>query len=136
MKQFLKNSSAFLLAILVLFSTFSFTINAHYCGGEMVSQTIGFAAENCNMEVETTDVNVVTMQAVSCCDDVTTFIQGQDELSKHHEAVIASPQFIKAFVYSYIFILPKTDTEKTAYKPYVPPPLIQDIQLLDETFLI
>ncbi|MGH1386707.1 HYC_CC_PP family protein [Kordia sp.] len=136
MKQFLKHISAFALAVLVLCSTFSFTINEHICGGVKVSYAIGIDAENCGMEVATNVSDETTMQQASCCDDVTTLIQGQDELPSQQDVKFTTQTFIKAFVYSYIFVLPSRDQEKAVYKPYVPPPLIRDIQLLDETFLI
>ncbi|AXG70803.1 hypothetical protein KORDIASMS9_03049 [Kordia sp. SMS9] len=136
MKKFLTHTSVILLALLVLSSTFSFTINEHICGGVPISFSIGMEAENCGMELETTTSSETTMKQVSCCDDVTTLIQGQDELPTQQDIHFTTQTFIKAFVYSYIYVLPSTDTEKAVYKPYVPPPLIRDIQLLDETFLI
>lgn len=136
MKKFLTHTSAIFLAFLVLCSTFSFTINEHICGGESMSVAIGIPADDCGMEMETTTSSETTMKQISCCDDVTILIQGQDELPTQQDANFTTQTFIKAFVYSYIYVLPSTDTEKTVYKPYVPPPLIKDIQLLDETFLI
>ncbi|WP_420572920.1 HYC_CC_PP family protein [Kordia sp.] len=136
MKQFLKHISAFALAFLMLFATFSFTINEHICGGVNVSMAIGVDADTCGMEVESNGFETPMFQKTPCCNDVTTFIQGQDELPSSQETAISTQTFIKAFVYSYIYVLPTVDQEKTVYKPYIPPPLVKDIQLLDETFLI
>ena len=136
MRKFLKHTCALILAFLVLCSTFSFTINEHICGGVKMSVAIGVDADNCGMEMETNIAVETTMQQTPCCDDVTTLIQGQDELPSQQNVDFTTHTFIKAFVYSYIFVLPTTDHEKAVYKPYVPPPLIKDIQLLDETFLI
>ena len=136
MRKFLKHTCALILAFLVLCSTFSFTINEHICGGVKMSVAIGVDADNCGMEMETNIAVETTMQQTPCCDDVTTLIQGQDELPSQQNVDFTTHTFIKAFVYNYIFVLPTTDHEKAVYKPYVPPPLIKDIQLLDETFLI
>ena len=136
MQQFLKHTCAILLAFLVLGSTFSFTINEHLCGGVPVSMSIGMEVETCGTEMEKELYTETTMQKPSCCDDITTFIQGQDELPSQQDLEITTLTFIKAFVYSYIYVLPTTDQEKAVYKPYEPPPLVRDIQLLDETFLI
>lgn len=106
------------------------------CGGIQMSVSIGVAAEDCNMEMETVSSEHTTIQQASCCDDISTFVQGQDELTSQQDIHISTQTFIKAFVYSYIHVLPKVDHENAVYKPYVPPPLIKDIQLLDETFLI
>ncbi|MEM6685139.1 MAG: hypothetical protein AAF617_05025 [Bacteroidota bacterium] len=136
MRKFLKHTCCILLAFLVLGSTFSFTINEHICSGVKMSMSIGFEADTCGMEEKTTPSDQTTLQQVPCCSDISTLIQGQDELPTQQNADINTQTFLQAYVYSYIFILEATDTEKTVYTPYVPPPLIRDIQLLDETFLI
>jgi hypothetical protein len=136
MKQFLKHISVYATAFLVLFSTFSFTINEHICGGEKVSFAIGMEAETCGMEVETSTSEHTTVQQTPCCSDISTLIQGFDELPSQDTITITTQTFITAFVYSYIFILSEEDTEKAVYTPYKPPPLVKDIQVLDETFLI
>ena len=136
MKNRLKHTMSLLLALLVLFSTCSFTINEHICGGESISYAIGVQADTCGMEMTTADYDKTMFEQVPCCDDITSFVQGQDELSSSKEKLISTQQFIKAFVYSFIYILPKEDQEKAVYKPYAPPPLIKDIHVLDETYLI
>ncbi|MBC8757108.1 hypothetical protein H2O64_20715 [Kordia sp. YSTF-M3] len=136
MKQFLKHISVCATALLVLFSTFSFTINEHICGGEKVSFAIGIEAETCGMEVETSASEHTTVQQTPCCSDISTLIQGLDELPSQDTFVNTTQTFITAFVYSYIYILSEEDTEKAVYTPYKPPPLVKDIQVLDETFLI
>jgi hypothetical protein len=135
MKQFLKHTLVIALAFLTIGATMSFTINEHLCGGVKVSFSIGVAAENCGMEIDNQSTTETTMQQTPCCDDITTFIQGQDELPSQdvHTKTLA---FIKAFVYSYVYILSTEDQEQAVYKLYEPPPLIKDIQLIDETFLI
>lgn len=136
MKSFLKHISVFAAAFLVLFATFSFTINEHICGGEKVSFAIGIEAKTCGMELETSTSEQTTLQQTPCCSNISTLIQGQDELPSQDTFTITPHTFITAFVYSYIYILTEEDTEKAVFKPYKPPPLVKDIQLLDETFLI
>lgn len=136
MKSFLKHISVYSAAFLVLFSTFSFTINEHICGGEKVSFAIGLEAKTCGMEVATTTSKQTTVQQTPCCSDISTLIQGQDELPSQDTFTVTTQTFITAFVHNYIFILTEEDTEKAVFTPYKPPPLVKDIQLLDETFLI
>ena len=76
MQKFLKHIGAFALAFLMLFSTFSFTINEHFCGGENVSFAIGIAAETCGMEMEAINSDQTTVQKTPCCSDISTLIQG------------------------------------------------------------
>lgn len=137
MQRLLKHTIASVLALVVLCSTFSFTINEHICGGQKMSMAIGIAAETCGMEVKLSASDQTTVQKTPCCNDISTFVQGQNELQSHYDDIAFTPQtFITAFVYSYIYLLPTEDQEKAIYKPYIPPPLVKDIQLLDETFLI
>ncbi len=137
MQKIVKHICSSVLALLVLCSTFSFTINEHICGGQKMSMAIGIAAENCGMEIAQTPSDSTTVQQTPCCNDISTFVQGQDELQyNYNDIAFSTHTFITAFVYSYIFILPAEDQEKAVYKPYIPPPLVKDIQLLDETFLI
>ncbi|WP_046756710.1 HYC_CC_PP family protein [Kordia jejudonensis] len=137
MKKIIKHICTSLLALLVLCSTFSFTINEHICGGQKMSMAIGIEAENCGMEVAQIASDQTTIQQTPCCNDISTFIQGQQELQTNYDDITFTSQIIiTAFVYHYIFVLPTVDEEKTVYKPYIPPPLVKDIQLLDETFLI
>ena len=137
MQKLVKHICSSILALIVLCSTFSFTINEHICGGQKMSMAIGIAAENCGMEMEQVSSEGTTVQQTPCCNDISTFIQGQDELQSSYDDIAFTTQtFIKAFVYSYIYVLPSEDQEKVVYKPYIPPPLVKNIQLLDETFLI
>lgn len=137
MKNILKHISVVALAMLVLCSTFSFTINKHFCGGKQMSMTIGVPVADCGMDLEQASVDVVTLQQTPCCNDMSTFIQGQNELQINYDDItFITHAFIKTFVYHYIFVLPTQDAEKAVYKPYISPPLVKDIQLLDETYLI
>ena len=51
-KQIFHKISSFLMAIVVLFSTMSFTINMHYCGDNLVETVIFHKAKGCGMEME------------------------------------------------------------------------------------
>lgn len=48
MKQFLSKIVSSVLALLVLFSTFSFTVEKHYCGDYLVDVSYLGKADTCN----------------------------------------------------------------------------------------
>ena len=52
MKDFYKKISAILMAVVVLFSTMSFTISEHYCGDKLVDSALFSKAEFCGMEMQ------------------------------------------------------------------------------------
>ena len=43
------------MALLVLFSTFSFTLASHYCGDVLVDSSLFGKVETCGMEVQKTN---------------------------------------------------------------------------------
>lgn len=136
MKQYLKHISAFALAILVLFSTFSFTVSEHFCGGYAISHAIGIPAKTCGMEMQKDIDNTTTVKS-SCCNDIVNMVEGQNELQLDFDSLeIAQQQFILSFTYSYFQLFETLENHHIPFKAYVPPLIVRDIQVLDETFLI
>ncbi|MFD2725319.1 HYC_CC_PP family protein [Hyunsoonleella rubra] len=120
------------LAILVLFSTVSFTIEKHYCGDVLVGTSVFAAAENCGMEA------MEKAQKKSCCKDEVDVVEGQDELkiTSFEDLDIEQQQFLVAFTQFYINLFESLPKQVIPHKDYSPPNLVQDIQVLDQVFLI
>ena len=51
MKKVLHKIMAFAMTFVVLFSTMSFTVNMHYCGGTLVETALFQKAKGCGMEM-------------------------------------------------------------------------------------
>jgi hypothetical protein len=145
MKNNFRHTISLLLALLVLVSTQSYSINSHYCGNILVDKSFVKPAKKCAMhQVETTTCAMHDAENHSpqnqddkCCDDEFEMIQGQDEL-KHHEVSIQlpSPIFLVAFVYAFYF---NTSIEALTITEYheSPPPLFQrDIHAFYQVYLI
>ncbi|WP_298554448.1 hypothetical protein [uncultured Algibacter sp.] len=132
LKQLLHKTFSISLAIIVLFSTVSFTIEKHYCGDVLVDVSVFSEAEKCGMEA------LEILQKKSCCKDEIDVIKGQDELkvSFFEELDFEQQQFITAFVYSYINGFESLPKQTIPHKDYSPPNLVADIQVLDQVFLI
>ncbi|MGB5553765.1 MAG: hypothetical protein WBM83_03835, partial [Flavobacteriaceae bacterium] len=74
---------------------------------------------------------------MDCCTDVEVLLQGQDDLKISFDQITFDQQvFIASFAYSYINLFEGFDEHVVPFKEYSPPPLIRDIQILDQTFLI
>ena len=73
-KQFTYKVFSVALALLVLFSTVSFTIEKHFCGDVLVDVSMFVEADKCGMEA------MESLQQKSCCKDEIEVIQGQNEL--------------------------------------------------------
>lgn len=142
MKEFIHKITSSILALIVLLSSFSFTINKHICGGEVANTTFFISADNCGMDMNICERDL-SIQAESriqkepCCKDVSELIQGNDNNQQAQEFQLNVPQmqFITAFVYTYI--LPFLE-ERTisSYSMYEPPSVYKNILTLFQVFRI
>lgn len=133
MKKIIHKISAFLMALVVLISTMSFTISMHYCQGELVDTAIFQKAHSCGMEMG--DEN--TMKKNGCCDDKEINIEGQDELKLPIADLNLDQQvFVIAFAHSYIELFQTIEDRKNTFFDYPPPFIVRQIFKLDETYLI
>lgn len=132
LRQFLHKIFSTLLALLVLFSTVSFTIEKHFCGDVLVDVSMFTEAEKCEMEA------LEIQQKKTCCKDELQVVQGQNELkfSSFDDLEFEQQQFLASFVYSYTNLFKTLEKEIIPHKDYSPPNLVTDIQVLNDTFLI
>ncbi len=128
------------MALVVLFSTISFSVDMHYCGDHLVDFSISDSVNTCMMKAEmsksTSDCEVPDME-MDCCSDVEVVIEGQEELKVSFDQLSFDQQlFVTSFIYSYLNLFEGFDENVVPFKDYSPPPLIRDVQILDQTFLI
>ena len=137
MKQIFHKISSFLMAIVVLFSTMSFTVDMHYCGDTLVDSAIFHKAETCGMEMESPSTEGCSIKIKDCCSDEQLVIDGQDELKITFDKLTFDQQvFVASFVYTYINLFEGLEENVTSYRDYAPPLVIRQIYKLDETYLI
>lgn len=120
------------MALLVLFSTVSFTVEKHFCGDVLVDVSIFLDAKRCDME------DVEMLQKKTCCKDEIHVIEGQDELNTnvYNDLDFSQQQFITAFTYSYLDGFQSLPRQIIPHKDYSPPNLVVDIQILGQVFII
>jgi len=120
------------LALLVLFSTVSFTIEKHFCGDVLVDIAMFSEAETCGMEA------MEMLQKKSCCKDEVDVVKGQDELklSSFEDLDLEQQQLLSAFIVTYVNRFEPLSQHSVPHKNYSPPNLVADIQLLDQVFII
>lgn len=128
------------MALMVLFSTLSFTVDMHYCGDMLVDYSFFEAADGCGMEANQPEMNYDNSfmeMSMDCCTDLEIVMEGQDDLKISVDQLTFEQQiFVTAFFYSYINLFKGVDKDTNSFNEYSPPPLIRDIQILDQTFLI
>jgi|TARA_R110001632_G_scaffold225613_1_gene358758 hypothetical protein len=138
MKSLFNKIASFTMALVVLFSTFSFTVAQHYCGDDLVDFSFFGQAESCGMESQqTSDSHNANFDKKDCCDDVTLSISGQHDLKLSFEKLsFEQQQFVVSFVYSYLNLFEGLQENVVPFSHYPPPLLVKDIHILDQTFLI
>ena len=140
MKETLRQIVSFTMALLVLFSTMSFTVDMHYCGDQLVDFSFFKTAENCSMKASSSkaagETSIMEME-MDCCTDLEIVLEGQDDLKISFDQFTFEQQiFISSFYYTYVNLFETVDKDLISFKEYSPPLLIRDIQILDQTFLI
>ncbi len=140
MKNILRNIGAFLMSLLVLFSTLSFSLEMHYCGDNLVDFSLIEKVDSCMMDGSKSKVSSkcsVMEMRMDCCTNVEFAVEGQEDLKLSFDKLSFSQQtFVASLVYSYIDLFEEQNEKGNAFSDYSPPPLIRDVQILDQTFLI
>nr|WP_297783157.1 hypothetical protein [uncultured Allomuricauda sp.] len=128
MKQFFHQIVSSLMALLVLASTVSWTVDKHICMDRVMDISLFAHADDCGMDMD---------MEKSCCDDESFTVQGQDDLKISFENFDLDQQiFLVSFVQTYFHLFEIDSEEPSTFSEYNPPPLIRDVQVLDQTFLI
>lgn len=125
------------MAFLVLFSTASFKVEKHYCGGILIDTAVFSQAQKCKMEAFEMGQTSITKK--SCCKDVYEVIKGQDQLklSKFEDLHLDQQYFVVVpFVYSFNDLFVNLEQQIVPHKDYSPPILVSDVQVLDQVFII
>ncbi|WP_299117273.1 hypothetical protein [uncultured Winogradskyella sp.] len=137
MKKFFHKIMSLLMAFVVLFSTLSFTVNMHYCGGTLVETAIFQKAKGCGMEMDKPSTEGCAITKKNCCDDEQLAFEGQDELQLQFDKITFEQQvFIASFVHTYIDLFEGLDNNVSSYEEYKPPLVVRQIFKIDETYLI
>lgn len=135
-KQILHKIFSVSLALIVLCSTLSFTIEKHFCGDTLVDVSVFAEANKCKMEA--LEMELETITKAPCCKDKIDVVKGQDELivKTIDDLDVNQQLFVATFTYSYLNLFEGLPELVIPHKNYSPPILVTDIQVLDQVFLI
>lgn len=125
------------MAFVVFFSTMSFTIDMHYCGGTLMDSAIFQKVKTCGMDMENPLKEGCSITKKNCCSDEQLVLDNQDELQLQVDQISFEQQvFIAAFVYAYINQFEGVTEKAASFEKYKPPLIVKDIFKLEETYLI
>ncbi len=122
------------MALLLLLSTVSWTVDKHLCMGRVMDISFFAEAEGCGMEMAD---QFFDTEKNHCCDDETFTIEGQDALKLTWDDLQLEQQvFLVAFAQSYYHLFTSLEQPPVPFTQYPPPLLVQDLNILHEVFLI
>jgi len=126
------------MALGVLFTTTSFTVDMHFCGKALVDFSLVQNVQTCGMEKEQSKKSCEKgFSKKSCCSDKQIAVDGHDDLkSSFNKFSFEQQTFVATFYYTYINLFEGLDENVIPFKNYLPPFLIRDVQKLHETYLI
>ena len=137
MRENLNRIFAVFMALIVMLSTISFTVDMHYCGNSLVDSSILNNAKTCGMEAMTPDEAGCEIKVPDCCTDKQIVFEGQDELKISFEELSPDQQlFITSYVFTLVNLFEGLEEHVVPFKAYSPPLVVKDIQKLDEVYII
>ena len=137
MKNMLQKTFSVSMALLLLLSTISWTVEKHLCLGRVLDIAWFDAAEDCGMEAGFALLDDSSQIVNHCCDNESFTMQGQDDLS-HDISSLDFPQqvFLISFTTSYLGLFQEAYDKNIVFDSYPPPLLAKDLNILHQVFLI
>lgn len=142
MKKIYRKTISLLLALIVLLSAMSFSLDMHFCGDHLVSFSFSNEIDPCMMKGAMTKTHssceVMKMEMeMDCCDDIEVVVEGKDYLKISFELPTLEQQgFVASFFCDPVNLFEGLEANSIPFKDHPPPPLIRDVQILHQTFLI
>ena len=119
------------LAVLVLFSTFSFTVEKHFCGDFLMG--ISFTGE-----VDKCEMGALKEMKSSCCKDEIAHVEGQEILQQQIEKnyTFKTQKVFIAFFQAYVDSFQVHESKNLLLEDFSPPDISNNFQVSFQCFLI
>ena len=131
---------ATILIFFVLLSSFSFNVNAHFCGDNLKSFSLFGSASKCGMATDNYSdfcSSTQSLDAEGCCTDFQVIVDGQEHQNDNNDSELQlRSTYILLLVASTLEITQTLPFEKMDQIMESPPNLQEDIQIQFQTFLI
>lgn len=132
----MKKIVSILLSTLLLLSSAGVTYGQHYCGGKVVADALMIGEKHLSCGGYAT-ANDNKMEKPGCCENVYHQVITDDDFSSSSFELSLNKTFVAAFVSAFVLQEAIDDSLKTiSFTEYVPPPLLKDIPVIYQTFLI
>ncbi|CAN0596184.1 unnamed protein product, partial [Ectocarpus sp. 12 AP-2014] len=112
-----------IMALLLLLSTVSWTIEKHTCMGRVMDVALFAKADDCGMAAAMKAMEDDSLENHYCGDETLT-LQGQDDLTiSFNDISLDQPVFLVAFTHAYLGLF-KAVEQQSGKNEYYPPPLL------------
>ncbi len=135
-----KRNTALIMAFLFLMTATGFSMNIHYCGGEL--KDIAFFSDEveCSMMAEMKMAKSCPMHdmvATDCCEDQDVQVAADSPESYVTQSISLQPDWEPAPTQEVLTFSGRTSPELLrSYTTYRPPPIDRDIFVLVQSFLL
>ncbi|WP_166961769.1 HYC_CC_PP family protein [Yeosuana marina] len=138
MKKFFSNIAVFFLIALVLFSSVSFTVEKHLCGGHVFSESFFGNAEKCGMDEGKCELasNIPSYSKKTCCEEEIQLKNGS--IFEKEPILKLNNQQQNFIVFNLIdaVLFYRKENRAIHFKNYFPPPNTHDFNILYQVFRI
>lgn len=137
MKKVFHSIISVAIALLLVVSTISWSVEKHYCMGHLMDIALFSEPDSCGMGAGMAENTGEDKSSSSCCNDEVLVLGGQDDLQiSFDDLSFENQQFLVAFTYSYNNLNSFGERKTSPRDTYPPPLLVKNIQLLDQVFII
>lgn len=128
---------AVILSLVVLITSMGFTISSHICGGKRVETAFSLMKTDvsCGMEKEEKTYSNGEQINSNCCQDEFQLVKVEEDYMQQYNKVEYNKEFV-AVLFTVVFDLFSLETHEGFYSDYSSPPLVRDIPVLIQSFLI
>lgn len=136
LKQWLHKIFSLAIALLVLVSTFSFSVEKRYCSDHLIDVAVFTELEDCSSTKSLN--NTVEESKTKCCHDEIDILQGQDVLKDTSLEDIEFEQqlFLAIFIHSFVNLFEDSYAHLIPHIKYSHPNLVVNRQITYQVFLI
>jgi len=138
LKSILTKILIYFLTTLVLFSSVTFAVEKHFCGGQIYSESLFGKAEKCGMEEECclAKNDHPGFSKKSCCKDEIQLINGSIFKKESPIKLSNKQQYLTYFILIDAVLFFQNENKSTHFKNYFPPPNTHNFNILYQVFRI
>ncbi len=141
MKSISYKITAIFLALNLVFSTISYAVEKHECGGKITDVSLFGESDKCSPLMESEgqkshDSNELSFSKQTCCKDLNQIIQSTIVIEKSTKNVDIQVLPQVAIIINKLYLFEGLAENVIPFQYYIPQKIITDIPVLYQTFLI